>query len=375
MSAPPITRPQVLVRDAERRDNDALKEIAASSPMAGDMTIAVTREPDFFQLNRLEGSRWRVGVAEVDGGVVGCVMGAEREAYLHGVARRTLYAGDLKVHPTMRGAGVADALSRWVADAVLEMGGPGAPVLLTILSGNRAMERRTTGRGGMANFTRFATIRAFSIPLLLPRVVGTSDVRVVPATNSDIEEMVDLWSRVAPGRQFAPVFTADGFRDWVASAPELDISDYRLARDRTGRLVGFLAWWDQLRFKQLRVLRHSPRLGVARAMLNAMARLTGGVSLPAAGEVLRYRTALHVCVRDGSPAILRTLVRSSCAELRAARYAFATIGLDIRDPLCAALDGLFAQPTGSHAHICTTSGDYLGPSLGDRPLHYEIALV
>jgi len=375
MTAPTMARPIVQVRDAERRDNDALKEIASASPMAGDMTIAVTREPDFFQLNRLEGSRWRVGVAEADDRVVGCVMAAEREAYLHGVARQTLYAGDLKVHPTVRGAGVADALSIWVRDTLAELGGTEAPILLTILGGNRAMERRTSGRGGMPNFVRFATIRAFSIPLLLSRALGPSAVRVAPATKSDIEEMVELWTHVAASRQLAPVFTADRFAEWVASAPGLDISDYRLARDRSGRLVGFLAWWDQSRFKQLRVLRYSPRLGVVRAGVNTVARLTGGVSLPAVGEALRYRTAVHVCVRDGSPAILRALVRSSCAELRAARYAFATIGLDIRDPLCVALDGLFAQPTDAHAHICTAGGDYAGPSLSDRPLHYEIALV
>jgi hypothetical protein len=275
----------------------------------------------------------------------------------------------------MRGAGVADALSQWVRDTLAELGGTEAPILLTILGGNRAMERRTTGRGGMPNFVRFATIRAFSIPLLFPRAVGPSGVRVVPATESDIEEMVELWARVAPSRQFAPVFTADEFADWIARAPGLAISDYRLARDRSGRLVGFLAWWDQVRFKQLRVLRYSPRLGVARTAINALARLTGGVSLPAVGDVLRYKTALHVCICDGSPAILHTLIRSSCAELRAARYAFATIGLDARDPLCAALEGLFAQPTDAHAHVCTAGGDYAGPSLTDRPLHYEIALV
>jgi hypothetical protein len=279
------------------------------------------------------------------------------------------------VQATMRGAGVADALSQWVRDALADMGGSDAPILLTILGGNRAMERRTTGRGGMPNFKRFATIRAFSIPLLSPRAPMRTSLRVVPAAPSDIEEMMDLWQRVAPTRQLAPVFTAESFERWIANAPGLDISDYRLARDRVGRLVGFLAWWDEARFKQLRVLRYSPRLKAARAILNGLAGLTRGVRLPAVGEALRYRTALHVCVPGESPEVLRALIQSSYAELRGARYAFATIGLDVRDPLCAALGGLFAQPTDAHAHVCTAGGDYAGPPLADRPLHYEIALV
>jgi GNAT superfamily N-acetyltransferase len=342
--------------------------------MAGDLTIGLTREPDFFQLNRLEGSRWRVGVAEMDDRVVGCAMVAERCSYLHGVERTTLYAGDLKVHPSARGAGVADALCQWGRDVMGEMARYDTPILLSILGGNRAMEQRTGGRGGMPNFVRFATIRSHSIPLLFPRS-PQSNYLVSIATPADIEEMAELWQRVAPRRQFAPMYTANTLAEFIASAPGLDISSYRLAHDRSGRLVGFLGWWDQSCFKQLRVLRYSPRLRAVRAVLNVAAGLTRGTPLPDAGEPLRYCTATHVCVPADSPAVLRSLIRDSYAELRAARYAFATIGLDTRDPLQVALRGLFAQPTDAHAHVCTPGGAYTGPSLADRPLHYEIALV
>ena len=155
----------------------------------------------------------------------------------------------------------------------------------------------------------------------------------------------------------------------------MDISSYRLARDASGRLAGFMAWWDQSTFKQSHVLRYSRRLRVARALLNGAAIVTRGTPLPDVGELLRYCTALNVCVPGEAPEVLRALVRSSYAELREAGFAFATIGLDVRDPLCAALNGLFAQPTDVNAFIYTTSGDYAGPSLADRPLHYEIALV
>jgi hypothetical protein len=373
MTPATLTRRAVHVRDAIPDDNDALRAVAASCPMEGDIAVTVMREPDFFQLNRLEGERWRVGVAEVEGRVVGCIMAAERLAYVHGEPRRTLYAGDLKVDPMVRGRGVADALSAWAREAFAGMAGADAPIVMTILGGNRAMERRTTGKGGMPNFKRFATIRVFSIPLLVPRAFADARFRVSPATTDDVDEMMALWHRVAAGRQFAPELTPERFASWLAIAPGLVLSDYRLARDRTGRLVGFLAWWDQARFKQLRVLRYSPRLRVARAIVNRVASVTGSVPLPDVGAELRYRTAVHVCVAKAG--VLRTLLRASHRELRQARYAFATIGLDVRDPLCAALDGFFAQPTDVNAHVCTAGGDYAGPSLADRPLHYEIALV
>jgi GNAT superfamily N-acetyltransferase len=371
-----MVKPLVRVRDARADDNASLLELAAACPMEGDIALAISREPDFFALNRLEGAQWRAGVADVDWGIAGCVMCAARTAYLHGEPRLTLYAGDLKVHPALRGVGVADALTEWTIAALHDLGAPDIPTLVTVLGGNRAMERRIGGRGGAAALTRFATVRAFSIPLLWPRSARTQGVsHVSPATISDVDEMASLWRQVAPGRQFAPVFDAAELDAWITRAPGLAIDDYRVARSRDGRIIGFMAWWDQADFKQSRVLRYSPRLAVVRAAINAVAALTRGVRLPSIGEPLRYRTALHVCVPAGRPDVLRALVRASCAELRAQRYAVATIGLDVHDPLCLAMAGLAAQPTDVNAYVFTPGGPYVGPSLADRPLHCEISLV
>jgi hypothetical protein len=145
--------------------------------------------------------------------------------------------------------------------------------------------------------------------------------------------MASLWRRVAPGRQFAPVFDADELKAWISNAPGLTIGDYRVARGRDGRILGFMAWWDQATFKQSRVLRYSSRLAVVRAALNSVAAVTRGVRLPNVGEPLRYRSALHVCVPAGDR---RARARALSLLVRAQRYAFATIGLDVGS-LCAAM--------------------------------------
>src|SRR5262249_22112020 len=204
----------------------------------------------------------------------------------------------------------------WAAQMSSDLGGHETPVLGAVLAGTRAMERRVHGRGGAAAFTRFATIRAFSIPLLWPRSTRTlGAVHVSPAIDADIDEMAALWRRIAPRRQFAPIFDADSMSAWIADAPGLAIHDYRIARSRDGRIVGFLAWWDQSVFKQSRVLRYSPRLAAVRVALNGLARLTHGARLPDVGQALGYRTALHVCVPSARPDVLGALLGASCAEL------------------------------------------------------------
>lgn len=364
------------VRRATPADNAALIALAAACPMEGDVGLCVDRAPDFFQLNRLEGERWRVGVAEGAEGVVGCVAVAERSAYLHGRPTRTLYVSDLKVHPAHRGGGAADALTRFAVEACREVGGEEAPVLLTILAGNRSMERRARGPRGLPHLSRFATIRSHSVPLLWRRRPPTDPaLRVAPARAEDLDEMADLWRRIAPIRQFAPAYDAGGLARWIAAAPALDPAGYWLARRRDGRLTGFLALWDQASFKQLRVTGYSPRLRAARAVYNGLAPLLGASALPPAGGTLRCLTAVHVCVPADEPAVLRSLVLHACDAVRGRGYAFANVGLDVRDPLSGALRGLLAQPTDVHAYVTTPAGRYRGPPLGDRPLHYETALV
>ena len=73
--------------------------------------------------------------------------------------------------------------------------------------------------------------------------------------------------------------------------------------------------------------------------------------------------------------MLRALLLHVYAERRGDGYSCLNVGLDLRDPLTRALDGLLAQPTDIHAYVTTPSGLYTGPALDGRSLHYETALV
>jgi hypothetical protein len=194
------------------------------------------------------------------------------------------------------------------------------------------------------------------------------------ATACDIEEMAALWQRIAPTRQMMQAFDAESLAEWIESAPGLDISNYYLARRANGRIAGFIGVWDQQSLKQLRVTAYSPRLAGVRLAYNSIAPALGARRLPRPGQPLSCACAAHICVPAGEPGVLRALIDSVCTDLRG-RYSFFTLGLDVHDPLGAALDGLFAQPTDVHAYITRPRGAWSGPPLDDRPLHYEIALV
>lgn len=367
-------REECVVREATGADNLGLIALAAACPMRGDVSLRIDRGPDFFALSRLEGERWRVGVADGNGCTAGCVAFSERRVYVNGAPALTGYAGDLKVHPAYRNGAVADALSRYAVDASKSLPG-GAPTLVTVLAGNRAMERRMSGPRGLPHFTRIATVRSHSVSILWRRRQAPGSGLVLERAKwSDLDDMIALWRRVAPSRQFAPVLEASGLREWIVRAPGLDISSYMLAR-AGGELAGFVALWDQRSFKQLYVERYSRRLAVTRRCFNTMAPLMGAEKLPPAGEPLRFLTALHVCVPQSRAEVLRALVVGAHNELRHNGYSFLNIGLDVLDPLADGLNGLLAQPTDVNAFVTASRACFDQRELAGRPFHYEIALV
>ncbi len=364
------------VREACASDNEGLMALAESCSMSGDIELRIDRRPDFFTLNELEW-RWRLAVAEREGKIVGCICFSEREAHLDGVPQTTGYVGDLKVHPAHRDMAIADALSRYAKERMSSLG-ENAAVLITVLAGNAAMQRRLHGPRGLPAFTRVATVRTHSLSILWKRKERRSanaDVaKVRPATWADVEEMADLWCAVAPGRQLAPVHDAESLARWIRDAPGLDITTYRLAHGSNGRLLGFFGLWNQREFKQMSVVSYSSRMAAARRVFNAITPMVGAERLPEAGGPLNLVTAVNVCVPPTHPNVLRSLIVGAHNELRHSVCSLLNIGLDKKDPLATALDGLFAQPTDVNAYLCNANG-----KAWDRPLagtlHYEIALV
>ena len=361
------------IRDARYSDNESLIALAAACPMVGDISLRIDRGPSFFALNRLEGERWRVGVAERDGAVVGCVATSERRSYVNGRDSRTGYAGDLKVHPAHRNTTIADELSLYSERALAELPAT-APVLITVLAGNRSMERRLSGPRGVPAFTRIGTIRTHSLPILWRRRVSGS-IAIAPAKWSDVADMAALWKQVAPLRQLAPMFPVDAMAWLIRPVPGLNISSYRLARSSSGKLLGYFAVWDQRGFKQLNVVGYSPRMKAARTVFNALAPVVGGERMPETGRALSCVTIAHICVPGNRPQVLRALVASAHNELRRSGISFLNIGLDTRDPLSSAMDGFFAQPTDVNAYVTKSRSGVPSEALSEAPIHYEIALV
>jgi hypothetical protein len=172
------------------------------------------------------------------------------------------------------------------------------------------------------------------------------------------------------------VYTPDAFAAWIDGAPGLHLHDYWLARRADGSLAGFVGFWDQNQFKQMRVVDYSRQLRMVKGAFNLATRFSAAPPMPPAGGEVAYRTAVNVCIENGEADVLRALFLRAYNELRRSGYSLLTVGLDVNDPLAAALDGLLAQPTDVEAWVLrSTRGTATAPDFDGRPLHFEIALV
>jgi hypothetical protein len=194
------------IREATEGDNAALVDLARLCPMNGEMSLCIERSPDFFALSRLFGDPWRVFVAEdATGKVIGCTGLAFRQTYFGSQPRVVAYLSDVKVHREHRGPelAAADRLIRAAIESLRDTAGDEGLLFFTIMAGNRNAEKWGPGLRGSPPLTRFATLDAYSVPLIWAPPPPRSERRVVPAEAKDVGEMIDLWRRLAPEVQFA----------------------------------------------------------------------------------------------------------------------------------------------------------------------------
>ncbi|MEO8576347.1 MAG: hypothetical protein ABI556_06600 [Gemmatimonadales bacterium] len=368
-------RDSVEVREAVAADNADLVALTAACPMRGALALRMDRGPDFFALHRMESGRSSLGVAVRAKQIVGCIAVSERRVYLDRQESTTGYVGDLKVHPRHRDTATADALCFYATGQCARLPA-GSPTLVTVLVGNKAMEKRLSGPRGLPSFQKLTTIRAHSISVLWNRRLrDLGGMTVERAKWSDLDAMSALWRLLAPARQFASVLDTIGMARLINSSPGLEISSYLVARSRGGELLGFIAVWDQSTIKQMYVESYSARMSFAKKCFNAVAPIIGSEKMPDSGEALRHRTVFQVCVPPDRPDVLHSLLVTAHNELRSSRCSFFNVGLDINDPLTEGTEGLLGQPTDVNAYITYVSQPADVAALQSLPLHYEIALV
>jgi hypothetical protein len=325
-------------------DDGRLRELLRQNPIAGEITVALQREPSFFQAAATEGDRHDVVVVRdaPSGRIV--VMGTRsvRDVFVNGRKARLGYLGQLRVDEGYRGR--RDLLAGGFALIRTLRHQDELPFELTsIMADNRAARRiLTAGLPGLPRYRPWARLTTLIIPVAGRASRHRRDMnraRIEIGSPGYLAELADCLQRNYRRFQFAPCWSADQLR-CPKRTPGLTPSDFYLATDG-GRVVGCLARWDQRRFKQAVVIGYASRLRRWRRLVNAVAPLIGTVRLPAVGQDLACAFASHVAVDDDDPEILRRLIERARHDARRTDLSCLLIGFATRHPLLSPMRAAF----------------------------------
>jgi hypothetical protein len=146
-------------------------------------------------------------------------------------------------------------------------------------------------------------------------------------------EIVEFLNIQGPRRQFFPAYTLEDFTGG-ATLRGLRPRDILVAR-RGDTVVGVMAAWDQVAFKQDVVDSYGPALRRLRPAYDLFARLFGMQPLTPPGQAIALAFASCICVANDDSGVMRALLSACIRSAYERGKAFLMLGLADDDPLLA----------------------------------------
>jgi hypothetical protein len=315
-------------------DDESLRRLLRENPIPGSISLSFEREPCYFNASTVEGSFHQTIVArEVDSGdVIAFGNRSIRPLYVNGKVGDIGYMSQLRVRPDY-GRGLY--LARGLAGGFrkyheLHQDGRTPFYLMSVIEDNLPAKRLlTSGLSEYPYAQPYARLFTYVIyPSRWKRMRTLSGAqRVVRGSEEYVEDIVECLNRNNARKQFAPHWTCDSL--FIAN---LELSDFFLALDGE-RVVGCIARWDQIAFKQTVVRGYSSSLARWRKLLNMLSGIGAWPYLPETNTLLRYSYASHIAIDNDDPVIFAALLQALYQHNREHGYDYFMVGLAESNPL------------------------------------------
>jgi len=336
-------------RLATKDDDQILRRLFYDSQMndGGLFSLRYSREPSFFHGLEVEGPFQQTGICvdEDSGKALACFTRTVRKLWVNGKVTNFGYIANCRILPECRNSTILfkgySALKKLHDEALAEHSAD--LYLSTILEGNEeALEILTSGRASLPAYHHVGNYISHAL-------VANQDVKcdfdgeIVNGCLELVDDIVSCLNRLGERRQFAPYFEKSDF-NLTSENPlnsltrGLSISDFLVARNEKG-VVGVMAPWNQMSFKQLKVERYGFLMKCVKAFWNTVMPSLGYGLLPAQGHDLPIFFVSMVAVDNENKDVFRALLSRLVRNLKDKGCLFAILGLAENDPLVPYLAG------------------------------------
>ena len=340
-------------------DEADLRTLLLDNAMPGWVSIALTREPNYFAGSRLFGTEQTIIAREqMSRQPVGMCTYTRQPVHCNGQPAELGYLGGLRIAPAWR---QRLRIVRQGFAAVRDLcDQPPAPLWYTAIAVDNHPARRLL-EAHMPGLPRYTALNDM-VTMLLPATRGkrhrlwqaldTND----RTSHTTLAALCNWYNAQACAYQFAPVLQAEWLRAWLQNS---HTTFYTVTQN--DRLLACMALWDQRACRQARALHYRWPLGLLRPAHNAWAHLTKRPALPRTGEALAHSFMAFLAYAPEMDDKILALVEDALAL---AATPLVTLGLHARHPQLPQLQARF-KPWCYHTRLYTVSD---AASHADTPL-------
>ncbi len=348
-------------RLATRADDAQLRGLMRRTVVPGHISMAYTREPDFFGAYDCMGEDAQVIVAEAGDRIVGVGCRSVRRSIVNGEAASLGYLSGLRLDPSVRKSA---ALARGYAFLEeLHRDGMAPAYLTTIIEGNEeARAILTSGRASLPSYMPMGRYLTHVIPVRQRYAAPPSNRGIEITSAADVcgDQLRLFLAEHGRRRQFFPDYHSAGLTEGVPRAIGRDAA---LVARRDNKIVGTMSLWDQGRYKQNVVAAYSGLLGAGRPLLNLVLRAGRRAPLPNVGGQITCGVAAMTCIADDDRRVFRLLLRHVLALASQQNLQQIAVGLHERDPLTPAMRGVLHVPYPSSLYLVSWGGEPYAPDI------------
>jgi hypothetical protein len=358
-------------------DEPALRRLLRATPLPGEISVTLEREPCIEHGNGVEGERTQILVARAaaDEAVVAMAARTVLTCFVNGEPTRVGYLGQLRILPRYQGK---PALLKRGYAALRELHADGvAPFYLTTIVADNRPARRVLEAGlkGFPVYRYCGDLLTLMLSTRRRRQCSAPGVTVSTARPQDLDDIAGCLRRNGRRFQFSPLWNATNLQS-AERARGLSPGDFLIARRGT-EVVGCAACWDQREFKQVVVHGYSARLRLARPLWNAFAPVLGSPRLPPPRSPLAFAYLSHLAVDNDDREIFEALVVSGLQEAARRGLEYLTLGLAEPNPFAAvALARFTPRIYRSRVYLVYwPDGASAAQGVDSRPMHLEAAIL
>ncbi len=314
-----------------------LRKLLRDNPVAGDIRVALEREPNAFQAASISGDEFQLMLAFANERQQLVASGArfEIDAFVNGISQRIGYFAELRADGGLKQRRTLLLESYRTMRGYHESGNVSF-YLTTIIADNFAARRLLeAGLCDMPTYQPLETMVTFTIPTKSAARRGRLARQVDAGTEEQLDEIVELLAHSGPDYQFQPVWSESTLRS-KSRCRDLSPQDFYLCSEGD-RLKGCLALWDQRAFKQTVIRGYARRLRTVRPVFNVVAPLLRRPRLPAPGACLESAFLSHAAVAPDDPDTLVALIRQACCHAFERGLDYVMIAFAERNPLSAVI--------------------------------------